>query len=750
MLISQRTLRFGPHTLLAADAGRDVVPYFLAGSKMYYVGMTTGDMQPIGAEHLVGEMGGLWAHPIKVADGLTLLISDQDGVQPMAHGVELIELLSHLEWRYRLGGMEVKRRDFIVEDQAAFVSLLTLKNAGARPRSGRLHLNVWLKFMGCWFGGQSTGDGEYWLEDRAVLGYDRLWQGRWGVACGTTVAPEECIFEPRPVGRLATLVYPFTLLPGATETWEFVLAADHQHGHEAARRLFAQIAGNGEKLLHAKVDRYHQRIFGGVVLETPDKGVNRSFALAKANLQILTADYGTSLPPYFLGGVPEYPQLFGCDTAYTVPGATAAGFGETARNALMGLADYGARGCGRIPHEVTTNGRVFHPGNTQETPQFAAACWDYVRWTGDLAFLRQVYALCKEGIDEYMPAIWGSSGIPYPIGDGMVERSGMGACKLDSTCYLFDGLRALRDMAAALDLPDEARRYGTRMEDLGRRFEHDWWIEEESMYADSLHRDGRPQFDGHWTVVLPLQLGLASDERARRSLERIMREWINQWGLVHTREREELVWTLPTGLLALTAFRYGQPSLAVHLLENIATTASYGTLGAFKELIPIGLCFVQLWSAGLYLQGIFEGLVGLRPLAHQHQLAICPRLPASWPWARLSELMVGEHTLSLRITPSSLEVLHTAGPTNLELLYRLPDAAALAPLADSYGPPPEEVVDAEGRWLRIALAPGQRALVEATGESVTVRLPDRREETPGDGLATPAAPVGVTNTLKFG
>jgi hypothetical protein len=229
-----------------------------------------------------------------------------------------------------------------------------------------------------------------------------------------------------------------------------------------------------------------------------------------------------------------------------------------------------------------------------------------------------------------------------------------------------------------------------------------------------------------------------------------MREWINQWGLVHTREREELVWTLPTGLLALTAFRYGQPSLAVHLLENIATTASYGTLGAFKELIPIGLCFVQLWSAGLYLQGIFEGLVGLRPLAHQHQLAICPRLPASWPWARLSELMVGEHTLSLRITPSSLEVLHTAGPTNLELLYRLPDAAALAPLADSYGPPPEEVVDAEGRWLRIALAPGQRALVEATGESVTVRLPDRREETPGDGLATPAAPVGATNTLKFG
>ena len=103
MLISQRTLRFGPHTLLAADTGSDVVPYFLAGRKMYYVGMTTGDMQPIGAEHLVGEMGGLWTHPIKVADGLTLLITGPDGTHPMAHGIEVIELMSHIEWRYRLG-----------------------------------------------------------------------------------------------------------------------------------------------------------------------------------------------------------------------------------------------------------------------------------------------------------------------------------------------------------------------------------------------------------------------------------------------------------------------------------------------------------------------------------------------------------------------------------------------------------------------------------------------------------------------
>src|SRR6266536_5537824 len=534
MQFIQNILRFGAHTLSAVDSDQEAAPYFLAGRSMYYVGMTSGEMQPIGAEHLVGEMGGLWAHPIKVADGITLQLTDTAGGELAAEDIVLTQSLSHIEWQYHTAGLAARRCDFVAESEPAFISLASLANSGAQLRAGMLQLTVWLKFMGCWFGGLTCGAAEYWLDDTVVLGYDRLWQGRWGVACGTSVAPERCEFEPRDVGRLVTLTYPFTLAPGQIQTWEFLLAADHERGHDGARHLFSQLAGTSEKLLTEKVNRYHQKVFQGVALDAPNRSVNRAFALAKANLQLLSADYGPSLPPYFLAGVPEYPQLFGCDTEYTVPGAIAAGFDEIAKSALLALADYGQRACGRIPHEITTNGRVFHPGNTQETPQFAAACWDYFRWTGDLAFLRRVYSLCKEGIDDYMPAIWGPAGSLYPIGDGVVERHGMGARKLDSTCYLYQALRALRDMAETLEYPDDARRYSARLSELGRRFELDWWLEDQQMYADSLHTDGTPQFDGHWTVVLPLQLGMAEPARARRALERIEREWVNRWGLVHT------------------------------------------------------------------------------------------------------------------------------------------------------------------------------------------------------------------------
>ncbi|HEU4324499.1 MAG TPA: amylo-alpha-1,6-glucosidase [Roseiflexaceae bacterium] len=724
-----RRFEYGPYHLTAASGDSAAAPYFLAGSRMYVVGLGTGEIGPIGAEHLAGEMGGLWAHPVKVADGLTVELTDTGGAALPTGETELIERLSHVEWRWRAGDLAVRRRDFVAEDEAAFVALLTLRNESDRPQHGELRLHVWLKFLGCWFGGMESGSGEYWLENGAVLGFARNWQGRWGVACGMAEAPARCLFEPLPGGHRATLVCPFELAPGQSRAVEFLLAADHQEGHAGARRLFDRLSGNGEQLLHDKEARYHARIVQGVALETPDPAVDRAFALAKANLLLLSADYSPGLPPYFLAGIPEYPQLFGCDTEYSAPGAAAAGFASTTRSALLALAGYGRRACGRIPHEVTTNGRVFHPGNTQETPQFAQACWDYFRWTGDSVFLHEVYPLCCEGVDAYMPALWGGGPhSPYPAGDGVVERHGMGSRKLDSTCYLFGALLSLRAMAEALERPEDAARYAVRAEELRTRFEQDWWLEEEGLYADSLHSDGRPQLDGHWTAVLPLGSGLAAPERARRALDRIEREWVNQWGLVHTRAREELVWTLPTGLLALTEFRHGRADTGLRLLQNIAETIAHGTLGAFKELIPIGLCFVQLWSAALYLQGMLEGLLGLAPLAHRHLLEIVPCLPAGWGRVRLAELALGQHLLSLDQTPQGLELLHLSGPQPLTLRYALP--ADAGPLHTAAPPEAAHLATEDSRRLLVCVVvPGGRAHIRTDPAATQLELSEAADPT---------------------
>ena len=664
MTTYHQALRFGPVALDADNA--EPAPYMLSGRKMYVLGTTDGAFRPIGAEHLVGEMGGVWAHPVRFADGWFCTLYDGQGSTRLDDCHDFEGHLSDVEFRWRHGNLAIKRVDFVAEDDAGMFGLVELRNDGEEPWSGRFGMEARLRIRPSWFSGWEMGSTHAHNEHGVIVAFDDLWQGQWGLAFGGPYDPDEVVFGVdggRPTGELR---YAIDLQPGEVRRLEFSLTCDHQNGHHGALQLRGTLAGRGEALLAAKRDLYARTAWGGVVLEAPDERIVHEYGLAKVNLHMLAADYSPYLPGYFLAGVPEYPQLFGCDNAYSVAGATAAGFQAMARSSLSIVGNFASRATGRVPHEVTTNGRTFHPGNTQETPQFTLAVWDYFRWTGDLAFLRSMYPVCREGVMEYVPTLWDFDGDGYPMGDAMVERTGMGSLKLDSACYLYAAWQALAHMAKVLNRP-EAHDYQQRAGDWRERFERDWWLPEEQLYADSLHSDLRPQLDGHWTQVVPVQLGIARQERALIVLDEIERSFVNKYGLVHTRGRDERVWTLPTGLLALAELRYGRLEQAITHLHNIALTTEHGMLGSFEELIPEGLCFVQLWSAAIFVQGIVEGLFGLEPRAHEHTLRLNPRLPADWPAATLRNVRIGEHALTLEVSPNATIITHTAGDTPITI-----------------------------------------------------------------------------------
>ena len=290
---------------------------------------------------------------------------------------------------------------------------------------------------------------------------------------------------------------------GRAAQWEFLITADHEQGHGGARQLWAKLAGRAANI-SPRSGNGMPRLPGAVCSSKRPMPVSTmSMRWRKLESSICcgptTRPY---LPGYFLGGVPEYPQLFGCDTAYSVPGATAAGFAPADEVGLEFARERARMACGRVPHELTTNGRTFNPGNTQETPQFALAVWDYVRWSGDLPFLRQMYPLCREGVMDYVGGLWDADGDGYPWGDAMVERLvwahssstrpatciAPGACSARWRRYS-DGRRP-NSIVCALTIGVE-------------RFERDWWLPEQQLYANSLHSDLRPQL--RW----PLDTGRA-------------------------------------------------------------------------------------------------------------------------------------------------------------------------------------------------------------------------------------------------
>ncbi|MBX0331538.1 amylo-alpha-1,6-glucosidase [Oscillochloris sp. ZM17-4] len=680
MRLRSRQLVFAGRRLESGDADPGAAPYVIGGPSMYAIGYGSAELAPIGAEHLVGAMGGVWAHPLRLADGLAVDLLGPDGAPLPAEGADLREDLASVAWGWRAAGLRVERHDSVRPDARAYDLLLTLTNQADLPASGALRLSAHLQFLGAWFGGIASDGGTFRQQDALVVGQDGIQRG-WGLALGCAAAPpDSCAITPQDRGALVDLRYRFQLAPGETRSWPLLLVADPMGGGQAAATRWQALnelssgrgksspgmAGQAAPAAQGAASRplSPDSPLPSLACATGDLALH--FSLAQANLSLLRADY-PDLGGYFLAGLPEYPQLFGCDTAYSVAGASAGGFAATARSSLVTLAGYAARACGRVPHEITTNGRVFHPGNIQETPQLTIAAWDYLRWSGDLALAGELFPTLREGVRDLLPTACGQ-GRPYPYGDGMVERMGMGSRKLDSACYAIAGLRALAQIAAALGHAD-APAYAARAEAIRAAFEQDWWVEAEGLYGDSMHSDGALQLDGHWTAVLPVQLGIAAPERARRSLARIDGEFVNAWGLVHTRGREELVWTLPTGLLALARFAHGRAAEGLRLAENIALTARSGALGTFKELIPQGLCFIQLWSAGLYLQAIIEGLLGVSPDAPSHRLALAPCVPADLAPVTLRDLRVGGHLIDITASARGVSLHHRAGPQPLSLTY---------------------------------------------------------------------------------
>jgi glycogen debranching enzyme len=105
---------------------------------------------------------------------------------------------------------------------------------------------------------------------------------------------------------------------------------------------------------------------------------------------------------------------------------------------------------GRVPHQISPSGQVAFAGNAQETPQWVSSLWDAYRWTGDSAFLADLYPAARKGLFDYVLGTIDPDGDGYPSGPGMVEAEGMGAEKLDSAAYTWAALHALAKMAALL------------------------------------------------------------------------------------------------------------------------------------------------------------------------------------------------------------------------------------------------------------------------------------------------------------
>ena len=683
-------------------------PYVTAGTRAYLIGTQDGNF-PDQGEHLPGEMGGAWLQPIKLIDGFTATLSEARGREAAlstATDFTTYPYGSRFAYGPVLDSLEIERFQFSPDGREGFVVQYEFRNAASRPRSLSFRLAVKTDLRPVWFSDQlgitDAPDSARWdPASRVFLARDaeHPWFCVWGAA-GSVDA--EAVAHPPPIetrgsGLTTASRYTLSVAPRGTYTLTFVFAGSAS-SQNAAVATYHALARDHASLLGAQKAHY-QALLRRARVTIPDRRLQEAYDWVKVNSRWLVRDV-PGVGSGITGGLMEYPWWFGTDAGYTLQAMAATGNFDVARETLRLLLKYSRKtnGNGRIIHEVTTNGGVVNPGNTQETAQFIMAVGTVVDWTGDLAFAREMYPAMKQGL-RWLLTDMDQNRDRFPEGYGIMEVSGLNAELIDVAVYTQQALGATARIARMLGEADTAVGYEHQAEDLQARINQGFWAEDEGSYGDfygtraqamsavegairqirlktdttltSHQRDLVGLYERlgqrfaampdssrawltnkNWVIATPMETGIAPPERAIGLLDKIRRENVGPYGPYLSAVERGAMMTISTGVQAVAEAQYGRIDESLWYVGRIVETLDRTLPGSINEMMPDYGCFAISWTSYGIMVPLIEHVFGIRPDAVHRTVLLDPRVPTGWGAMRIDDLPVGSNTISFSRRPT--------------------------------------------------------------------------------------------------
>lgn len=699
-------------------------PYIVAGDRTYVIGRQDGSFPDMGW-HLHGEMGGIWAHPVKLLDGFWIHVggtwltaAQRFRIGPYWAGHE-----------YELDGLRIARDEFVPDAEPALAVRFTFisKESSTVP----LRFLARTDLRGVWVPGgtepETAPDVATYLPEVDAWSCRNETTGAY-VVLGALGAESVGHAESRTLwgpevtaghGISVALNYELQLTAGAPTTLEFVIAGSEE-GDEAALGTYHRVCTELPARRLAKEGRY-SAMLSRSALQIPDPSVQRAWDWVKCNYDWLVR----AVPQWGSGlgaGVADYPWWFGCDNGYALRGCLALGQHDIAIDTLdllRRISIAANKDSGRVIHEANTRGVAKDLGRTEETPHFIRAVWDTFLWTGDLDFLERNYSFCRRGLLDWTLGTQARDGDVLPYGYGVMEMLGLNLQCIDTASLTVEALTGLTGMAEVLGDEDTAQQCREMAMRARARMESAFWMESEGLYGDMLatpsemaprlrhwleealartesehsqwmestgasldvvatsaeraadvfrrlsdeaeadpeQQRKRPWLQKNWSILSPLEAGVAPQDRAIRTLDRMEGpEFTGRWGVYIDGIQQRAVMSISTGVMAVAEARYGRPERALTYIRMMTDTLDMQMPGAIAEMSPNWGCFVQAWSGYGVAWPVVTGIFGVQPDAYHRRIELSPNFPADWSDARLSNVVVGGNSLDLHWDGKTLRV----------------------------------------------------------------------------------------------
>ncbi len=375
----------------------------------------------------------------------------------------------------------------------------------------------------------------------------------------------------------------------------------------------------------------------------------------------------------FAAGHPYFLDFWTRDACLSVPGLVRLGLFEDASRILSAIAAV-QREDGCIPNIVSDAPDY---ASADATPLWLLALHDYCSFSGERGFLSKEALLAasffnrtdvdKDGLSE---TDRGSVFEPLPHSTtwmDSIERTGR-ACEVQ---FLWgEAIRSLGRLHGSEELCAKG-------EGILRRAENLLWKEEWGYFLDCV--GGPSENLKSSNILFALANSSVSPARAAASLAVLESdEFTRQWGITTASARNTnygagdgyhtgAVWNLLTALMSIAEFRAGRAEAGMKYLRILKRNFGRRCAEALDEVYdgqgnPQG-AVNQAWSVCLLPRIFDDGILGMRPLAHESVVEFSPALPRDFSNVRRKDLRANGDRLEvfLERTSSGRHYLDVSG-----------------------------------------------------------------------------------------
>jgi hypothetical protein len=672
-------------------------PCICAGDRTYLIGTQDGLFPDMGG-HVPYEMGGLWDHPIKLADGFWAVVKDKEQALLLNKAISYNIYPAYQEFIYQLknAGLRIKRKDFCPDGIEGMVVEYTLENLDEVDKEFGFNFLLRTDLSPVWlYEKLNIEDGNdalfYDVKLQAFRGKDE--KNPWHIVWGSSSSPDSWEvpekFEELPNthgnganGRLG--FNNIKVRAKAKVSLHFFVAGSY-NSEEKAGNNYLYLKDNYEKLLKEKLQRYETLIAQGNI-RVPEAKINEAIDWVKFNYDW----FDRNVPEVGRGlgaGFPEYPWWFGCDNGYALLGLLPTGRFDFIEDTLRLVKNISEKtnGNGRIIHEASTNGAVYNEGNTQEAAQFVKVVWQIFKWSGNEEFLKEMFPYIEKSIYWLLDDMNKDKDL-LPTGYGIIEIEGLNCKNIDTAVFTQRALAAYAEMLEFLKL-GHGDVWRELAEKLKLKINKKFWVEEHGVYGDfvatpeefleryevfkkrstlngdeelaakieALKEEALKAEKGkdktfnmkNWIINTPLGEGIADIENANKALDNMeTEEYTGRFGLKLDATKRSHMMTISTAAQAEAEGQYGRIEQMLGYIDQIISTFSIRMPGSFSEMSPDYGCLVQAWTGYGVIWPIVTYLFGIQPCAYKKEIKFNPIVPGGWDSFGYKNVKIGTATFN--------------------------------------------------------------------------------------------------------